>query len=91
MLARFRAKWQHSSLLDAPEGQLQHRARSTKKLRPRLTALAAILAHFHPLLWLAEALRFNTLIRQMTLIVIVQSFLDHLPLVQLTARIDPVE
>ncbi len=62
VLACFGAKRQHSSLLDAPEGQLQHRARSTKKLRPQLTTPAAILAHFHPLLWLAEALHFNTLI-----------------------------
>ena len=42
-------------------GQLQQRARSTKKRRPRLAAPAAMLAHFHALLWLPEALRFNTL------------------------------
>ena len=61
VLARVGAKRQHSSLLDAPKGQLQQRARSTKKLRPLLTTPAVILAHFHPLLWLAEALCFNTL------------------------------
>ncbi len=55
--ARFGTKWQHSSLLDATCGQLQQRARSTTKGRPWLAAPAAILAHFHPLLWLAEASR----------------------------------
>ena len=43
-------------------GQLQQRARSTKKVRPRLAAPAAILTHFHPLLCLAEASCFNRLI-----------------------------
>ncbi|SRR6266487_1445783 len=61
--ARFGTKWQHSSLLDATCGQLQQRARSTTKGRPWLAAPAAILAHFHPLLWLAEASRFNRLDR----------------------------
>ncbi len=62
VLTCFGAKRQHSSLLDVIWGRLQDRARSTKKLRPQLIAPTAILAHFHPLLWLAEPLRFNTLI-----------------------------
>jgi hypothetical protein len=33
----------------------------TKKVRPRLAASAAILVHFHRLLWLSEASCFNTL------------------------------
>jgi len=43
VLASFGTKWQHSSLLDATWGQLQQRARSTKKVRPRLAAPAVIL------------------------------------------------
>jgi hypothetical protein len=35
----------------------------TKKVRPRLAASAAILAHFHLLLWLSEASCFNSLER----------------------------
>ena len=61
VLARLGQSGNTHLLPSAPQGQLQHRARSTKKHRPPLTAPAAILAHFHPLLWLAEALRFNTL------------------------------
>jgi len=43
------------------QGQLQQRAHSTKKVRPRLAAPLGILTHFHPLLWLREASCFNTL------------------------------
>jgi hypothetical protein len=35
---------------------------TSRTIHLRLVLPAAILAHFHPLLWLAEALRFNTLI-----------------------------
>jgi hypothetical protein len=50
--AGFGTKWQHSSLLDAPGVSFNN----------WLATPTAILAHFHPLLWLAEAFCFNRLV-----------------------------